>query len=132
MGLVYAIFGFIFGLVIGSFLNVVIYRVPRHLSVVSPGSMCPSCGTEIAAYDNIPVLSWLILRAKCRHCGNPISARYPLVELLTGIVFAAIGLGVGLVDIPVAWSVAVMIILCLLAAVIISIVAIQIDRRAAG
>ena len=131
MGLVYAIFGFVFGLVIGSFLNVVIYRVPRHLSIVSPGSMCPSCGTEIAAYDNIPVLSWLILRGKCRHCGHPSSARYPLVELLTAIVFAAIGFVVGLTGLSIGWSVAAMIIFCLVAAVIISVVAIRIDGRAA-
>ena len=131
MGLVYAIVGFIFGLVIGSFLNVVIYRVPRHLSVVSPGSMCPSCGAEIAAYDNIPVLSWLILRGKCRHCGHPIAARYPLVELLTGMIFAAIGLGVGLVDLSVAWGIVLMIISWVFAAMIISVVAILVDGRGA-
>lgn len=131
MAIVYAVVGFVFGLVIGSFLNVVIYRVPRHLSVVSPGSMCPSCGTEIAAYDNIPVLSWMILRGKCRHCGHPISARYPLVELLTGMIFAAIGLGVGLVDLSATWAIALMIIFCLVAAVIISVVAIWLDRRGA-
>jgi leader peptidase (prepilin peptidase)/N-methyltransferase len=78
------------GLLIGSFLNVVIHRVPRGESVVSPRSRCPGCGTEISARDNIPVLSWLLLRGRCRTCGEPISARYPLVELLTGALFAAV------------------------------------------
>ena len=79
---------FLFGLVLGSFLNVCIYRMPRDLSVVSPRSACPSCGTPIAAYDNIPVLSWIILRGKCRNCGAPISPRYAIVELITGVFFA--------------------------------------------
>ena len=79
---------FLFGLVFGSFLNVCIYRMPRELSVVKPRSACPACGKPIAAYDNIPVLSWLILRGKCRHCHAPISPRYVVVELLTGIFFA--------------------------------------------
>jgi leader peptidase (prepilin peptidase)/N-methyltransferase len=78
---------FLFGLVFGSFLNVCIYRMPRELSVVTPRSACPSCGKPIAAYDNIPVLSWLILRGKCRHCQARISARYAVVELLTGVFF---------------------------------------------
>lgn len=77
----------VLGLVIGSFLNVVIWRVPRGESVVSPPSACPRCGTRIRPRDNVPVLSWLILRGRCRNCGEPISARYPAVELLTGIVF---------------------------------------------
>src|SRR6266852_8589644 len=79
---------FSFGLVFGSFLNVCIYRMPRELSVVSPRSACPSCGTPIAAYDNIPVLSWIILRGKCRNCAAPISPRYAIVELITGVFFA--------------------------------------------
>jgi leader peptidase (prepilin peptidase)/N-methyltransferase len=78
----------LFGLVIGSFLNVVIYRVPRGLSVVSPRSACPSCETPIAERDNIPVVSWLVLRGHCRHCHAPISARYPLVELGCAALFA--------------------------------------------
>ena len=76
------------GLIIGSFLNVVIWRVPRGESVVSPPSACPACQSQIKPYDNIPVLSWLILRGRCRSCGEPISARYPLVEALTAVVFA--------------------------------------------
>ena len=77
------------GLLIGSFLNVVIYRVPRGESVNHPRSHCPGCNTEISARDNIPVLSWLLLRGRCRHCGEPISVRYPAVEILTAVVFAA-------------------------------------------
>ena len=77
-----------FGLVFGSFLNVCIYRMPREISVVSPRSACPACEAPIAAYDNIPVLSWLILRGKCRKCKAPISPRYAAVELLTGTLFA--------------------------------------------
>ena len=78
------------GLVIGSFLNVVIWRVPRKESVVRPPSHCPQCETPIRPVDNVPVLSWLLLRGKCRHCGNPIPVRYPLVEAGCGVLFAAV------------------------------------------
>lgn len=81
---------FAFGTIIGSFLNVVVWRVPRGESVVSPPSACPHCGQRIKPWDNIPVLSWLLLRAKCRSCKAPISPRYPLVEFGTGLVFAAV------------------------------------------
>jgi leader peptidase (prepilin peptidase)/N-methyltransferase len=81
----------LFGLIVGSFLNVVIWRVPRQESVVTPPSHCPGCDTPIAPYDNIPVLSWLVLRGRCRHCGTSISARYPLIELLTAALFVAVG-----------------------------------------
>jgi leader peptidase (prepilin peptidase)/N-methyltransferase len=77
----------LFGLVIGSFLNVCILRIPADKSIVLPGSSCPRCGNPIAPYDNIPVLSWLILGGKCRHCKAKISAMYPAVELLTGLLF---------------------------------------------
>lgn len=77
-----------FGLVFGSFLNVCIYRMPLGLSVVRPRSSCPACHEPIAAYDNIPVVSWLVLRGKCRHCKARISPRYAVVELLTGGLFA--------------------------------------------
>jgi leader peptidase (prepilin peptidase) / N-methyltransferase len=78
---------FAYGLLFGSFLNVCIYRLPRGKSVVSPRSACPQCGTMIPLYHNIPVLSWLILRGKCRACKAPISPRYMVVELLTGLLF---------------------------------------------
>ena len=77
------------GLVIGSFLNVCIYRLPRDLSVVWPASRCTACGREISWYENIPVLSWAALRGRCRTCGESISPMYPLVELLTAGVFVA-------------------------------------------
>lgn len=78
----------VLGLVIGSFLNVVAYRVPRHESVVHPPSRCPACGTQLKAADNVPVLSWLVLRGRCRYCRAPISPRYPLVEAATAASFA--------------------------------------------
>lgn len=81
-----------FGLLIGSFLNVVIFRVPAGRSIVSPPSSCGGCGVQIRPFDNVPVLSWLLLRGRCRDCSARISPRYPLVELLTGVVFAAVAL----------------------------------------
>lgn len=80
----------VIGLAVGSFLNVVIHRVPAGLSVVRPASACPGCGTEIRARDNIPVLSWILLRGRCRNCGTGISLRYPLVEAGTGLAFVAV------------------------------------------
>lgn len=78
---------FLFGSVIGSFLNVVIHRVPLEESIIFPNSACPKCDSKISSYDNIPIFSWLLLRGKCRKCKNPISIRYPAVEFLTGILF---------------------------------------------
>jgi leader peptidase (prepilin peptidase)/N-methyltransferase len=80
----------VFGLLIGSFLNVVVYRVPAGLSIVSPPSACPNCHAEIKPYDNVPVVSWLVLRGRCRNCAEPISPRYLLVELGTGVFFALV------------------------------------------
>ena len=80
---------FVFGLVFGSFLNACIHRLPRDLSVVRPGSACPGCQAPIAWYDNLPVVSWLLLRGRCRACRARISPRYLLVELLTGLLFLA-------------------------------------------
>jgi leader peptidase (prepilin peptidase)/N-methyltransferase len=85
----------VLGLAVGSFLNVVIHRVPEKQSVVRPRSRCPQCGTELANRDNIPVVSWLLLRGRCRTCGAPISARYPLVEVGTAVLFAAAGVRFG-------------------------------------
>jgi leader peptidase (prepilin peptidase)/N-methyltransferase len=84
-----------FGLTVGSFLNVVVYRVPVGASVVQPRSACPGCGAEILARDNVPVLSWLLLRGRCRQCAVRISIRYPAIEALTGILFAAAALRFG-------------------------------------
>ena len=85
----------VFGLLIGSFLNVVIWRVPRGESVVAPPSACPACGHRIAARDNVPVISWVLLRRRCRHCHAPISARYPLVEAGTAALFVLVALRFG-------------------------------------
>jgi leader peptidase (prepilin peptidase)/N-methyltransferase len=87
-----------FGLLIGSFLNVVAYRLPRGESLVTPRSRCTTCGTEVRSIDNVPLLSWLFLRGRCRHCSSQISARYPLVELLTAVVFGVVVLARGVND----------------------------------
>jgi leader peptidase (prepilin peptidase)/N-methyltransferase len=84
------VFFFLLGAIIGSFLNVVIHRLPLDESIVYPSSTCPKCQKPIQAYDNIPILSWLILGGKCRNCKLPISIRYPAVELLTGLLFLAV------------------------------------------
>lgn len=78
------------GAIIGSFLNVVIHRVPNEQSIVFPNSACPGCGTPIKGYDNIPIISWLLLRGKCRACSNAISIRYPAVEFLNGLLFVLV------------------------------------------
>jgi leader peptidase (prepilin peptidase)/N-methyltransferase len=83
------------GLVAGSFFNVVIARLPRHESLVRPGSRCPHCGHPVRPYDNVPVGSWVLLRGRCRDCGEPISVRYPAVELLTAALFAAVVIDTG-------------------------------------
>jgi leader peptidase (prepilin peptidase)/N-methyltransferase len=89
MGAALATFAFFGGMIAGSFVSVVAYRVPRGESIVGPRSQCPDCGSTIAAYDNVPVFSWLMLRGHCRNCHQPISARYPLIELGLGALFAA-------------------------------------------
>src|SRR5436853_2178474 len=85
----------VFGAAIGSFLNVVAYRLPRRESLVFPRSRCSSCQAEIAPYDNIPVVSWLLLRGRCRRCGVRISIRYPLIEALTAGLFVVVGVKFG-------------------------------------
>jgi leader peptidase (prepilin peptidase) / N-methyltransferase len=85
-----AVLAGILGLLVGSFLNVVAWRLPRGESLVRPRSRCPSCGTAIRPWDNIPVVSWLLLRGRCRDCGARIAPRYPIVELATGVLFAAV------------------------------------------
>src|ERR1700719_58840 len=79
-----ATFAGVLGAIVGSFLNVVAYRLPRRESLIAPPSHCPRCAAQVKPYDNIPILSWLLLRGHCRSCGGPISVRYPLVEGLTG------------------------------------------------
>jgi leader peptidase (prepilin peptidase)/N-methyltransferase len=98
------IYVFVFGAVVGSFLNVVIHRMPRERSLVKPRSACPDCGQSIRWFDNLPIISWLVLRARCRGCGARISIRYPLVELLAGVlaVLALWQWGPGLVAVEVA------------------------------
>jgi leader peptidase (prepilin peptidase) / N-methyltransferase len=90
--IVFVVLAGILGTIIGSFLNVVVYRVPAGLSIVSPPSACPRCGAGIRPWDNIPVVSWFVLRGRCRDCSEPISPRYPLVEAATGLLFAAVAL----------------------------------------
>jgi leader peptidase (prepilin peptidase)/N-methyltransferase len=125
----------ILGSLIGSFLNVVVYRVPRRLSVVSPPSACPRCGQTIRGYDNIPLLSWLMLRGRCRTCAEPISARYPLVELGTGLAFAGVGLWFALTRWQAAdaarlsASILELVALLYLAAVSIALALIDLDTR---
>ena len=109
------------GLVIGSFLNVVIHRVPLGLSVSYPGSHCPNCETAIKPWDNIPLVSYLFLRGRCRHCAISISARYPAVEFVTGLCFLAIALRFG----PTAWTA----VYCVFAAALISAAMIDHDHQ---
>src|SRR5467141_1283932 len=87
----------------GSFLNVCITLIPEEISIVSPGSRCPKCGTPIKAYDNVPLFAWLWLRGKCRACGAPISAMYPLIELATGLLFVTAFLEFGITQTTVKW-----------------------------
>ncbi|MDM5271160.1 prepilin peptidase [Sulfurovum sp. zt1-1] len=97
MELAITVFVFIFGILIGSFLNVVIYRIPKGESIVFPASKCQSCGTPLKWYHNIPIFSWVALGGKCAFCDEKISAQYPVVELLTGVIFLALYFKLGLV-----------------------------------
>jgi leader peptidase (prepilin peptidase)/N-methyltransferase len=99
-----AIIVFLFGLIIGSFLNVCILRIPAEKSIVLPASACPKCAAPIRPYDNIPVLSWLLLRGKCRACKTPISPMYAVVELLTGLLFLACFYAFGLTPEALKWA----------------------------
>ena len=90
-----ALWIFVVGLIFGSFLNVCIYRLPRRISVIRPRSHCPHCGVPIRPWDNVPIVSFLILRGRCRHCGHPISPRYPVIEFLSGMLFLAAYLHAG-------------------------------------
>jgi leader peptidase (prepilin peptidase)/N-methyltransferase len=90
------LFSFLFGLTVGSFLNVCIYRLPLNRSIVYPPSHCPRCGNKLRFYDNIPLLSYILLRGKCRFCSEPISIRYPMVELISGLLSMALFVRYGL------------------------------------
>lgn len=118
----------LFGLAIGSFLNVVIWRVPQGLSIVRPPSACPRCESSIRSRDNIPVVSWLILRGKCRDCAAPIRKRYPLVELTTGGLFALVTWWYKPLD-PQVGSWPVLIALLFLVAISVSLTLIDIDTH---
>jgi len=112
---------FLFGLLIGSFLNVCIYRLPRDLSVVRPRSFCPACETPIAWYDNIPLVSFVVLRARCRECGQAIPWRYPLVELATGLLSAWSVFTLGLTPEALKY--------CLFSAIIVTLIGSDIEER---
>ncbi len=113
-----ATFAGVLGAIVGSFLNVVVYRLPRHESLVTPASHCPRCGTPVRPYDNIPILSWLLLRGRCRSCNEPISPRYPLVEAMT----AALCVGAVLVsDTPSTIALSVVLILLVVPAALIDL-----------
>jgi len=98
-----SVFFFLFGIIVGSFLNVCITRIPEEISIVTPGSRCPRCSTPIKPYDNVPVFAWLWLRGKCRGCGLPISPMYPLIELAAGLLFVAAFLEFGITQTTVKW-----------------------------
>lgn len=116
-----AAMAFLFGLLIGSFLNVCVYRLPRDLSVVAPRSYCPECKKGIAWYDNVPLLSFVLLRGRCRYCAARIPWRYPLVELATGLAFgwSVYRLGVSVDALK----------LCVFSAIIIALIASDIEER---
>lgn len=114
-------FFFLYGLALGSFLNVVIYRLPLHLPIAKGRSMCTACKTSLKAWDLIPVLSFVFLKGRCRYCGESISFRYPLVELLTGLIFAMCHMFFGLT--------AKAVILCIFAFILIAAAFIDIDHR---
>jgi leader peptidase (prepilin peptidase)/N-methyltransferase len=88
--IVFIVWSFVIGGVIGSFMNVVVYRVPRGLSLIEPPSHCPRCKHPIRWYDNVPIIGWLVLRGRCRDCGEPIAPRYPLVELTFAVMFGVL------------------------------------------
>ncbi len=91
------LFVFVFGTLIGSFLNVVIYRIPKNESIAFPASKCQSCQTPLKWYHNIPIFSWLVLRGKCAFCAKPIAKQYPIVEFITGLIFVALFIKLGMV-----------------------------------
>jgi leader peptidase (prepilin peptidase)/N-methyltransferase len=114
-------FALVLGLIVGSFLNVVIHRLPRDESIIHPSSRCPRCRVPVEWYDNVPLLSYLWLRGRCRSCSMPISARYPAIELLTGLLFLAVTLRFGVSPMtPIG---------CAFAAVLVATAAIDFDHQ---
>ncbi len=116
-----AVVAFLSGLLIGSFLNVCIYRLPRDLSVVHPRSFCPSCERQISWYDNVPLLSYMLLRGRCRNCHEPISIRYPIVELATGLLFAWVAYHMGFTPETLKF--------CIFSAIIVTLIGSDIEER---
>lgn len=121
MGVELAALAFLPGLAVGSFLNVVAARIPVHRSIVSPPSACPACDTRISWYDNVPVLSWLLLRGRCRHCGTSISWKYPAVELTTALLVSACFLQMG--------ATAHAVVACLFCATLVALSVTDLERR---
>jgi leader peptidase (prepilin peptidase)/N-methyltransferase len=97
------VLAFVFGVIVGSFLNVLIHRLPRDESIVQPGSHCPRCKRPLAAWENVPLVSYVLLRGRCRSCGVRISARYPAIEALTGLLFLALALRYGAIPMLPVW-----------------------------
>jgi len=120
-GRVWVGFAFVLGLCVGSFLNVVIHRLPRDESIVHPSSHCPSCRTPLLWFDNLPLVSYLWLRGRCRGCGAHISLRYPVIEAVTGLLFAAVALRFGAVPMTVVG--------CAFAAALVATAAIDFDHQ---
>jgi leader peptidase (prepilin peptidase) / N-methyltransferase len=116
-----SVMAFIAGLLIGSFLNVCIFRMPRDLSVMWPHSFCPECEHQIAWYDNVPILSYFVLRRRCRHCGKLIPARYLIVEILTAVLFFAVVTALGLTVVAAK--------LCLLVALLVGLTFADLEER---
>lgn len=119
--MIFYLYIFVIGLCVGSFLNVCIYRIPNKLSVVKPSSFCPKCKNKVKFYDNIPILSYFLLGGECRVCKNKISIRYPLVELVTGIIFFLIGFKYGLSLITIKY--------CFMVSVLVTLSMIDIDKQ---
>ena len=125
MHIYYAVVSFVFGCIFGSFFNVCIYRIPARKSIIRPGSHCYSCGSPIRWYDNIPIVSYLLLRGNCRDCGTHFSPRYLGVELLTGLIFLAIYLKSGAPNAAVFLTKGLMISTTFPKAVVLSIVCVS-------
>ena len=119
----------VFGACVGSFLNVLVYRLPRRKSLLSPPSHCPACGHLIRWYDNVPVLGWIKLRGKCRDCRSPISVRYPCVEGFCGILFGGVFLLLSQLSLSWEWQLTLTLLLSLLVTAVLAVCLILYDKR---